>query len=459
MLELQAEATAAVLADFAAIGLIPKEPSPSEDCLFLNVWRPAGEGARRPVVVWFHGGGYVTGSAAAPLYNFANLVRRGDIVAVGVNHRLGAFGYLNLAELLETEAESANVGTLDLVAALEWVRDNIAAFGGDPGNVTVFGSSGGAHKVSMLFGMPEAAGLYHRAMLMSVADPGKARSLAETTQVAEALLIELGLTHADADALRAVPMKILDGAQAALFRRESTNPWRQVLLFLAVFDGLSVPSQPIDALAAGISSDVPILIGTTRDEVANPMPLRGDIQPNSEQFLRSWLDDQIGDAGYAIAQAYRAIRAGTDPTGLVRAIVTDHFFRIPSIRFADAALAGGNQVHMYLFTQPDPRLGDLSPHAWELPFFFDNVDLAPAADIPGGSELAARTADALIAFARHGDPGHGGLPEWPAYSVERRSTMVFENNCHVIDDPQGAERQAWDDVEAVGLIHWPTGQR
>ena len=454
MMALQAEASENARLDAAALGLVPDEPAASEDCLVLNVWTPASTNARgRPVIVWCHGGGYVSGSAASPLYNFASIVRRGDLVAVGVNHRLGAFGYLNLTQLGGSgEADSANVGSLDLVAALEWVRDNIAAFGGDPTNVTIFGNSGGAHKVSMLLGTPAADGLFHRAMLMSAADPGKGRSLTETTRVAERLLSELGLVPGDLPGLRGIPMEELDAAQLALFRRESSNPLRQILLFWAVFDGQSVPVQPIDALAAGNAAKVPILIGTTRDEVASPLPLSSDGPPNSDAFVRSWLDNQIGAEGEAVADAYRELRPYASPADLVGAIVGDHFFRIPSIQFAEAAVAGGNPVYTYLFTHPDPRVGGKSPHAWDMPFFFDNLDLAPAAKSPEGRELTGLAAEALIAFARTGDPSHPGLPRWLPYSLERRETMVLGENCELVDDPDAAERQLWDDVDSVGLI-------
>jgi para-nitrobenzyl esterase len=454
MLALQAEATDDALRDIAALGLLPDEPVPSEDCLVLNVWTSASRNTGgRPVIVWFHGGGYVAGSAAAPLYNFASLVRRGDLVAVGVNHRLGAFGYLNLAELGDASTiDSANAGNLDLIAALEWVRDNIAAFGGDPTNVAILGNSGGAHKVSMLVGMPAARGLFHRAMLMSAADPGKGRPSAETSRVAEALLSQLGIARSDLDRLRNVPMKDLDSAQVALFRKEGANPFRQILLFWAVLDGQSVPVQPIDALAAGDTSNVPILIGITQDEVVNPPPLSPDVAPDSEAFLESWLDSQIGAEGEALAQGYRELQPNLGPADLVSAVVGDHFFRIPSIRFAEAAVAGGNPVYMYTFTQPDPQRGGKAPHAWDMPFFFDNLDLAPAAEVPGGRELAGRAADALIAFARTGDPAHAGLPEWASYSLERRATMLLGEECRLVDDPNGNERRLWDDVETIGLI-------
>jgi para-nitrobenzyl esterase len=454
MMALHSEASEEALVDVAALGLLPDEPAPSEDCMVLNVWtRAPTDGERRPVIVWFHGGGYVTGSAAAPLYNFASLVRRGDIVAVGVNHRLGAFGYLNLVELGgDSEVDSANAGNLDLIASLEWVRDNIAAFGGDPNNVTIVGNSGGAHKVSMLLGMPAANGLFHRAMLMSAADPGKGRSSGETTRVAEALLSELGITRDDLDRLRDVPMKELDTAQLKLFRRESANPLRQVLLFWAVLDGRSVAVQPIDVLAAGNAANVPILIGTTQDEVANPVPLDLNIEPNSDAFLRSWLDNQIGDEGEALAREYRELRPEAGPADLVSAILADHFFRIPSIEFAEAAIAGGSPVYMYLFTQPDPRVGGKSPHAWDMPFFFDNLDLAPAAEVPGGRELAELAAEALLAFTRTGNPSHPGLPRWLPYSLERRATMVLGEDRRLVDDPDAAERALWGNVEAIGLI-------
>ncbi len=441
MTALRDQATAEELASAAELGLLAEEPDPNEACLVLNVW--------------FHGGAYIGGSAAAPLYDFCSLARRGDIVAVGVNHRLGAFGYLNLAQLGDDSyADSGNVGNLDLICALRWVGDNIAGFGGDPDNVTIVGQSGGAHKVSMLLAMPAADGLFHRAMLISPPDAGKAHTTAETTLVAEELLAQLGLRTVDVDGLRKLSLDRLDAAQAALLQRAGPNVFRQMLLFWPVLDRRSVPRQPIEALRAG-AARVPLLIGTTSDEIANLAPLNPAASDGRNDMVRAWLDDQIGPAGDAVFAAYRALRSGDAPGDVLEAVLSDHLFRLPTIRFAEAAATGNAApVFMYCFTRPDPRLPRRAkaPHSWDLPFFFDNLDRAPAADVPGGRDLAVRASETLIAFARSGDPGHTGLPPWPPYSFERRETMLLGDACAIANDPYGAERRVWDDVESVGLI-------
>lgn len=421
------------------------EASTDEDCLFLNVFTPAADGGGRPVMVWFHGGGYTIGSGSWPLYDGTNLSRRGDVVVVTVNHRLGIFGYLHLAHLDEAERASANAGSLDLVASLEWVRDNIARFGGDPGNVTIFGESGGGAKVCSMLAMPAARGLFHRGVVQS----GAAMYLT-SPEVASArtdkVLGELGLPAEGADdavaALRSLPAAELLAAQLAV-AGGSRDPMGGG--FAPVLDGVDLPQHPGKAVQAGVAPDVPLMVGTTFDEatlfLAGEPALRDpSLMSDADLEARARM---FGDRAEALLAAYRASRPDATPIDLLVALQTDAVMRMPSIKLAERKLAGGDApVWMYLFTWAAGPMR--SGHGYELPFVFDNVHdpvLHPSAS---RQQLADRMADAWVAFARHGDPNHDGLDDWPRYDIDARPTMLFDRDtCRVEDDPWGAERRAW----------------
>jgi len=447
-------ATAAEQAKFeqtaGGMGYPFREPAYGEDCLVLNVWTPALDGARRPVVVWIHGGAYIAGSGFAPVFDYATLARRGDVVGVTVNHRLGALGYLQLDELLgEAYASSGNAGNLDLIAALRWVRDNIAAFGGDPGNVTIHGESGGAHKVAMLLAMPDARGLFHRAVLRS--GPGaELRTREVATRTTERVLAELGLRPRQAERLLTLPAERLVEAAASLWQRSSAT--EQMLLLAPTLDATTVPQHPALALSAGASADVPLLIGTTREELGSiPLDWRPDDTLDDER-LRAAARELVGEEAGRIVDVYAQTRPHATPGELLGAIVTDWCFRIPSIRLAERKLARATApVYAYLFTRPHPQLGR-SPHSWDTPFFFDNLAAAPVAQgLSDAQAVATRTSDALLAFVRSGDPSHSGLPAWPAYSLEQRATMVLGDACSLEHDVSPVERRAWDAIDRVGF--------
>jgi para-nitrobenzyl esterase len=415
------------------------EPRESEDCLYLNVWTPGVAGGEpRPVMVWLHGGGFSIGSGSWPLYDGANLARRGDVVVVTLNHRLGIFGYLHLGELGGPDfASSGNAGMLDIVAALEWVRDNIEAFGGDPGNVTIFGESGGGAKACTLLTMPAARGLVHRAAVQSGASL-RLRGVDDATKVAERTLAALDVSPGDIDRLLVLPAEELLAANA-------TNGRPSVMAYAPVLDGTTTTAHLQDALADGIAPDVPFMIGSNRDEATlflrmdpalkEPASLEGD---GLKQRLRL-----LGDDAERVIAAYRQGRPDASPADLLVAIESDRMVRIPSIKLAERKLAGGSApAFMYLFTWAAGPLG--SAHGFEIPFVFDNVH--PPVMHPSASReaLGAHMSEAWLAFARHGDPSTPEAP-WPAYTLPDRVTMLFDRGVWAPqNDPYGAERLAWE---------------
>ncbi len=416
----------------------------SEDCLTLNVWTPGLDGSR-PVMVWIHGGGFRTGTGASPMYDGARLANRGDVVVVTINYRLGAFGYLYI------EGLDANVGSRDQVAALEWVRDEIAAFGGDPGSVTIFGESGGARSVEMLLAMPSAAGLYHRAILQSTSHLPLAPGVA--TRVAGQLLGQLDASPDPAE-LRAIPGDRVIGAQTALEEAAAaggppalrTNP---------VIDGDSLLEQPLDLIARGGVAAVPMLIGTNLDEMklfSMLNPAMGEVDDDN-LFARLAMQLRDEAARTRAIETYRAAREGrgadTSAAELMSAIASDAMFRAHSTRVAAAQSAHQPDTYMYLFNFQAREAGFGACHAIDLPFVFGTFDTPLgqiAGDVPEAHALSERMQDAWIAFARTGAPNHEGLPEWPRYDATDRATMVLDEQCAVERAPLEAEREFWESI-------------
>jgi para-nitrobenzyl esterase len=418
------------------------EMAESEDCLVLNVWTPSlASEATRPVMVWFHGGGYSIGSGSWPIYDGAALAARGDVVVVTVNHRLGVLGYLYLADVAGAEyATSGNAGMLDLVASLEWVRDNIAAFGGDAGNVTIFGESGGGAKVSTLHVMPAATGLFHRAVVQS--GPGlRLQATAEANEKAGRFISLLGIEPGPntLDSLRSLPTDALLKAQAEL---APAGPMDGVA---PVLDGITATAHPSGGFATGKAIDVPLLIGRNKDE--GTLMLAGDpvlADPGSldEDGLRSRLS-MVGDRLDPILAGYRATYPDASLLDLLIAVRTDAFMGIGTARLAEQKVAGcTTPVYMYRFNWSAGPLR--SAHGYEIPFVFDNAHEPIMRPSPRRSLLAARMSEAWIAFARHGDPNHAGLPEWPPYTLDARAAMVFDRDeCTAGRDPFEAVREVW----------------
>jgi|SRR5579871_1572105 len=411
---------------------IPKQGI-SEDCLHLNVWTNSLSG-KRPVMVWLHGGGFTSGSGSYSIYDGANMARKQDVVTVTVNHRLNSFGFLYLPEIGgEKFAQASNAGMLDIVAALEWVRDNIDRFGGDPKNVTIFGQSGGGGKVSTLMAMPAAKGLFHRAIVQSGANV-RGVSKADATKTAQTLMAKVGAKSAD-DLQK---MSMDDLVKATL----STPGLR----LAPVLDDHSLPSGPFDPTAPALSADIPLLIGSCEYEV---------------NFFPNTKFDPIDDAGLhaAIKQATRASDADVDkliavykkgrpgvPNIEISQIVASDNFRAGVITEAERKSAQKPPVYLYYFTWKSPvRDGKLKAfHTLEIPFVLENVDQGKSMTGTGEDRypLQEKMSSAWAAFARTGNPNHKGMPNWSAFNTSQRATMVFDNECKLVNDPHGEERVA-----------------
>jgi para-nitrobenzyl esterase len=423
-------------------------PQWSEDCLFLNVQTPALDGGRRPVLVWIHGGGFTSGAGSVPWYNGASFVRNGDVVVVSINYRLGAFGWTHRPDPDPALAANGNAGLLDQVAALQWVQQNIAAFGGDPGNVTIFGESAGGMSVATLMGTPAAAGLFHRAVAQSGA-AGSTRSADQASDVTARLLAALGVD--DVTGLRAVDAEAVLAAQQKIEGDLIREPDAGGLLlpYAPVVDGATLPEAPLDAIAAGSAEGVTLLTGTNRD-VWNLFGLMGSNQADEDAIVRRL--GRIIDDPRSFLDIYRKVHDGKDHNALWSAIMTDRVFRIPCVRLAETQATrepGGTYHYQFDFASPalDGRLG--SCHALEIPFVFDNLN-QPCVSFFAGPNPPQAVADAMhrawIAFAHRGDPNHDGLPAWPAYDAVSRPTMHFDVTCLVSEDDDGDVRVAWRDV-------------
>jgi para-nitrobenzyl esterase len=417
-----------------------------EDCLTLNVATPALDGARRPVLFWIHGGAYRTGQGAIPWYNGARFARNGDIVVVSINYRLGALGFAHLARFGDEYATSGVNGTLDQCTALKWVRDNIESFGGDPDNVTIAGESAGGFSVGTLLGSPRAAGLFHRAIPQSGAahhtlPPAMADRVTD-------LLCDL-LAIRSADHLHALSVGEILEAQAKIESELGRGDALKSPLgstvppLYPVTDGAVIPQHPIDAIRGGAGADVPVLIGTNRDETT----LWGYGKVDEERLGR--IVAALG-GDEELLETYRRARPDASPGELVIALTTDHLFRIPAIRLAEARDAHPARTWMYLFAWESRAFGGRlkATHALEIPFVFDNLDRGGVDVFLGEGPRPQHIADVMhaawTAFIRTGEPSCEALPDWPAYDLERRPTVVFADDSRVVDDPAGDERRAWD---------------
>ena len=433
---------------------------PGEDCLRLNIWTTGlNGGKKRPVMVWLHGGGFTSGSGQElPSYDGANLARRGDVVVVTLNHRLNVLGYLDLSAFGEKYKFSGNVGLLDLIAALQWVNKNIASFGGDPQNVTLFGQSGGGGKVCALLATPAARGLFHKAIVESgpmlrTMESRYARRIGVRT------LELLGLKASQMDRLTTVPYAdLLAAGQKAIGEvrqealRDGANPF--IFGWAPVVDGELLPAQPWDPAAPATARDIPMIIGTTRHEftLSAYVPM---LRNPSEQTVEAFLQQTYGDRASEFRRAYTQAYPDHKPVDLVD---MDRIFRPNTVTLANRKAAqGGAKVWVYLFAWESPVLDGLfrSTHCMEIPFVFDNAALHFGMT-GGGAEaigLAAKMSQAWVNFARTGDPNTAtaaehadtadrasttdraasadGLPQWPAYTEEEGATMIFNNTCEV----------------------------
>ena len=447
-------ATRVELADFSGP---PDTSSETEDCLTLNVWSANPKhGAKRPVMVWFHGGAFAYGTANVARLQGSRLATRGDVVVVTVNQRLNIFGFLDLSEIGGTDyAASGNAGTLDMIAALEWVRDNIDGFGGDSGNVTIFGESGGGGKVCTLLAMPSARGLFHRAIVQSGAAI-RLRERDRAAKLSEAVLKALGLSRTDLDKLQSLPMAQLlaavDPAQKAI--GPAPMPLFDRYPFGPVVDGTIVPSHPFDPAAPAVSADIPLLIGDMKDEMASFLARDDKVwhRTLTEQEMRDRVAAVAGRHADHVIETYRRLYPGMNPAERLIATLTDSNFRIRSLMVAERkAVQAGAPVYMYSFQWETPVLGGRmkAPHALDVPFTFDTIDLTNATDRSAAAhKLAATMSGTWAAFAHTGKPEHPAIPPWPAYELSARATLILDAECRVQNDPGGETRSLWQGIIA-----------
>ena len=425
-------------------------PAEGEDCLVLNVFTPSAESGKRPVMVWLHGGGFASGSGSARITDGTNLARLHDVVVVSINHRLNVLGFTYLGEQAGADfALSGGAGMLDIVAALEWVRDNIARFGGDPDLVTIFGQSGGGRKVCTLMSMPSAKGLFHRAIVESGAILRLTRQ-EDAIRYSELLLAELGLGRDRARELQSVPVARLLAANAAVLKKLPPGAPGYVPNSPAV-DGRAIPVNPWDPAAPAVSAGVPLLIGWARtEETAYDRPTAETLALD-EAGLKARAAKRLGiDPGGVIA-AFGKAHPEASPWDLYILIATDH----PRGAYARElgkrkAAQGAGAAFVYRFDWETPEGGGhmRSPHSVEVPFVFSNIaEAGPLiGKMPEARALAAKVSGAWAAFARGGNPGAAGLPKWPAYTAGRRETMLFNNESRVVADPDRGARLAMERV-------------
>ena len=425
-----------------------------EDCLRVNVWTPGvNDNRKRPVMVWLHGGGFAAGSGNdIPAFDGENLARHGDVVVVTLNHRLNFLGYMDLSKYGAQYASSGNAGMLDIVAALEWVRDNITAFGGDPGCVTVFGQSGGGAKASILMAMPSAKGLFHRAIVESGSflfcnTPEKAQRLTDL------FIAELGLGAAPINRLQTMPYDVMLKASDAVMRK--ANPPMGPVLdirklatrldFNPVIDGKVLPEAPFKHKGPALTADVPMIIGTTLNEFANGIN-RPDFDLMSEAELETKVEEAYPGHGKRIVAAFRKRTPSAKPVDIWSHIAAAPVRQSAVDQAAAKAALGAAPAYLYWFAWQTPIL-DGRPRAFhcsEIPFVFCNTDRCGSMTGAGprARALSTKIADAWVHFARTGNPNHPGIPAWSPYSAKTAPTMIWDDEPRLALDPDGAERKS-----------------
>ncbi|MEW5688137.1 MAG: carboxylesterase family protein [Pseudomonadota bacterium] len=415
----------------------------SEDCLRINVWTPGLDGARRPVMVWFHGGGFEAGSGSSPLYDGARLSRRGDVVVATINHRLNVFGHCRLdAAWGERFAQSGNVGYLDLVAALTWVRENIAAFGGDPGNVMIFGQSGGGRKVSLCYAGAPAEGLFHKGAIQSGSHL-RIQTEDQATALTGELLKTLGLPRGDAARLQAVPM---DALIAAASKVNTAMNYR----FSPVLDGATFKEHPFLPKAPARSRHLPLMVGFNRTELTSQMGRIPGIFELDEAGMVQRLKTFIPEADIPEAVAtFRRSRPQANPSETFFTISSARGYGLDSILLAEQRVklaAAPTYAYRLMWRSPVEGGRRVTQHSLDLPFVFDNVADARGQAMAGPETdetraMARAMAESWIAFARKGDPNNPAIPAWRPYDLTRRATMMFDVPSRAVEDPFPEERK------------------
>ena len=412
-----------------------------EDCLAVNVWTPnLNANAKRPVMVWLHGGGYFRGSGGATGLDGGNLANAGDFVVVTLNHRLNTFGYTWFGDADERFADAGNAGMLDIVQALEWVRDNIGAFGGDAGNVTIFGQSGGGSKVAVMMATPRAKGLFHKAIIQSSSSHLQLATPESAARSTHALLKALGLEGQGPEAVQKVPAgALLKAYNTAVKTRNGNDSFRPLV------DGRTILNHPFDLSAPDLASDIPVMVGSCETEKSfYDITVEPDKLALNEDQLHAQIARFVGvDAKQAAAliAGYRESRPGLNGRDTYNLITSDHMYRRNDVEAAERKVKqGGAPAYLYEFTWKTPVLGGMlkSPHTLCIPFAFGNIELARdfVGEGPEQEALQEKVLGAWVVFARTGNPNHAGLAAWPAFSLETRPTMVFDNDTRVENNPK-----------------------
>jgi len=435
----------------------------SEDCLYLNIWTPGPDGEKRPVMFWIHGGSFTAGGASQKMFDGSALAKRGDVVVVTINYRLGSLGFAFLGGLLGDKFPTdSNPGLRDQIMALNWVHENIEAFGGDPRNVTIFGESAGGFSVGCLLAAPTAKGLFHRAICQSGATH-LVTTPEDASQIAKILLDELEISPARPEKLWTLPAEVLVKAQRKCFLKKitlGTKKRRLPLVYmtlLPVSEGDVLPEDPYQSVVDGAAKDISTLVGTNLDEhhLFIHMADQGKIKMDRKGLVKV-CGSRIPGHGEKVAQVYETAHReqgrSTKPTDLFGAVETDRMFRIPSIRLAEAQSRHQPDTYMYLLDWPCPMMDGIMGccHVVDVPFVFGMVDSDHGKMFTGGGPearaLSEKMQDAWIAFTKTGKPGHPGLGDWPAYDLERRATMRLGKQCRLEDAPMDVERRFWDEI-------------
>ncbi|MFW9973437.1 MAG: carboxylesterase/lipase family protein [Candidatus Odinarchaeota archaeon] len=413
----------------------------SEDCLTLNIWTPAIDNQKRPVMFWLHGGAFIFGGSRTPTYNGSELVQRGDVVIVSINYRLGALGYLFIPGV------TANVGLLDQILALKWVQDNIAKFGGDPDNITIFGESAGAYSVIVLTAMPAAKGLFRRIIAQSMVTI----DLRVKKKPTKELMRALGIKSGDINALREVAPEEIIKAQNEITKRN-------LGAFSPTIDGDTIPVHPLTVFKEGKCKNIDLMMGTNLHEAklfTSFNPQTSNIKDEKGIMLYLGMMGINSENAKNIIDTYKEARAGIysiEPKELLDSIITDLMFRVATLQILEAQSIHQPNTYNYLFTWETPlyngRLG--ACHSLELPFIFNTLEdstmKAFVGNAPNTEDLCKNMMDVWLSFAHKGNPNHDGIPHWPSYDKNSRATFLFGKDFKVANALFEKERVAWDGI-------------
>jgi para-nitrobenzyl esterase len=421
----------------------------SEDCLTLTIATPAADGAKRPVLVWLHGGAFLSGAGSLDWYVGSTFARTGDIVSVGVNYRLGALGFLRLDDV-----SPGNLGLMDQIAALRWIRQNIAAFGGDPEQVTVAGQSAGSGSIVYLMTLAETEGLFRRVILQSAPLGLKPSSEEKSARVAALLLKALDIAPGDAARLKNVPADRMIAAQLEVMKAERRFAESEPP-FIPCIDGALIKGDYMPLVARGAAAKVDVMIGTTREESAAFFAFDPSVQAATRAQLEERAKALLGDSHAAYLDELARIRPTATPYALLTDLTGESTFRRPSLHFADYRAAQGRPAYVYQFDWQSPMPGIAACHCLEIPFMFDNPEAWTNSPMLKGADAAtvaalSRTMNrAWAAFARTGDPNHDGMPRWRPYETARRETMRFDSVVEPVGDLAGIGwRRPWPERRA-----------